>query len=465
MNAVEVAKINQIYTEYFEIIDSYFGSIKHYLTGSEDSHIDLGSKMARYPLVSDLIIDAIDEIDSTIDNFWQKNTRTIVDFIRSRSSLRCVYSGDITPMILEDFVKKSALYIDSIILPDPVFNLTLFQKQVILDKKYYLQKLIRHVFNIWKLKDLILAKPSEKIIFILPINLHLVNTDDRQKLISTADRKFTEYVSKIFDENFKNGEECLEILGKETTSQSIFEKIKKQDLLPQIFRSQESLHQFLLDFSNTGKFAKFKDNESVGWDFAVYLQSQFIRVQEHRYFCDILKAEPIYDYELPWFFFNYEIGGFDMDAAIANALQKEKFNWINRVPLSAIEVLRSENKLDYMRSVLRHGITDLKAKNDTDLIVVGQQIEKNLQDAFKRQEGEIISLQKQVSVIVKKDIPIVGAGFLAGFIPGISPIISLLFAGRDIKNALEQKNVLNKQIDSKQKDVISLLIKSYEQDD
>lgn len=462
---VEQNQVNEIFREYFEIIDSYFGSIKHHLLKDEDSHIDLGAKMARYPLVSDLIIDAIDDIDNAIDAFWRKNTKAIVEFIRGRDSLRCVYSGDITPTILENFVKKSALYIDSIILPDPVFNLTLFQKQIILGKKYYLQKLIRHTFNIWKLKDLVLANLSEKIIFILPISLHLISVDNRQKLISSADQKFAEYLSKIFDKSFKDGEACLGILGKETTSQSLFNKIKKPDLLPHIFRSQESLHQFLLNFSNTGKFAKFKKNESVGWDFAAYLKSQFIRVQEHKYFCDILGAEPIYDYELPWFFFNYEVDGVDMDAAIANALQKEKFNWISRVPLFAIEVLRTENKLDYMRTVLRQGITDLKAKKDTDLVVVGQQIEKNLQDAFKRQEDEIRSLQKQVSTIIKKDIPIVGTGLLAGFIPYISNIVSLLFAGRDIKKALEQKKSLRKQVDSKQNNFISLLIKSYEQED
>lgn len=461
-SVVEQKHINDIFQEYFEIIDSYFGSIKHYLQSNENSHIDLGAKMAHYPLVSDLIIDAIDDIDNAIDDFWRRNTKTIVEFIRSRDSLRCIYSGDITPTILENFVKKSALYIDSIILPDPVFNLTLFQKQIILDKKYYLQKLIRHVFNIWKLKDLILANLNEKIIFILPISLHLVNTDDRQKLISNADQRFTEYISKVFDEHLKNGEACLEVLGRETTSQSIFEKIKKPDLLPNIFRSSESLHQFLLDFSNTSRFIKFKQNESIGWNFAVYLRSQFIRVQEHKYFCDILGAEPIYDYELPWFFFNYEVGGVNMDAAIANVLQKESFNWINRVPLPAIKILREEDKLDYMRALLRQGITDLKAKKDTDLVIVAQQIEKNLQDAFKKQDSEIGALQKQVSTIVKKDVPIIGAGLIAGFIPYISNIVSLVFAGRDIAKALKQKKLLSKQIDSKQKDFINLLIKSYE---
>jgi len=465
MNTVDVARINQIYTEYFEIIDSYFGSIKHYLTNGEESHIDLGIKIARYPLVSDLIIDAIDDINDVINKFWRKNAKIIIEFIRNCDSLKCVYSGNITPPILENFVKKSALYVDSIILPDPIFNLAVVQKQICLDKKYYLQKLIRHVFNIWKLKDLILFNLNKKIIFILPINLQLINTKDRERLISTGNQRLIEYVSKIFNKDFKNVEDWLKILEKEATTQSILEKIKRPDLLPNIFRSYESLHQFLLDFSNTGRFAKLKGNESIGWYFAIYLNSQFIRVQEHKYFCDVLGAEPIYDYELPWFFFNYEVGGVDMDAAIANALQKERFNWINRVPLPAIKILREENQLDYIREVLRKGITDLKAKKDTDLVVVAQQIEKNLQNAFKRQNNEINILQKKVSTIVKKDIPIAGAGFLAGFIPYIGDIVSLLFTYRDIRKSLEQRKFLNKQINSKQKDFINLLIKSYERED
>ena len=47
--------INEVYINYFNIIDDYFGSIKHYLEDTEDSHIELGISIANYPLVSDLI--------------------------------------------------------------------------------------------------------------------------------------------------------------------------------------------------------------------------------------------------------------------------------------------------------------------------------------------------------------------------------------------------------------------------
>lgn len=188
-------------------------------------------------------------------------------------------------------------------------------------------------------------------------------------------------------------------------------------------------------------------------------------MQEHKYFCERLVAEPIYDYELPWFFFNYEMGGVDMDAAIAMALQSERFNWISKVPLSAIAIMRTENKLDYMRSILRQGITDLKAKNDRDLIKVGEQVETNLKDAFAKQESEMVALQNQVNKIVRKEIPIISAGFLAGFIPVLDKVVSVLCAGRDIKKALVARSSAKKELSQKQNNFINLLLKSYERKD
>ncbi len=124
-------KIQKIYREYFEIIDSFFGSIKHYLGDEDDSHIELGYKIASYPLISDLIADAIDDVGTEITNFWNKHAKTIREFITEQKTLKCVYSGDISPVILENFIKRSVLYIDTVILPDPLFNITAMQKSII----------------------------------------------------------------------------------------------------------------------------------------------------------------------------------------------------------------------------------------------------------------------------------------------------------------------------------------------
>lgn len=454
--------MNKIYNNYFQIIDSFFRSVKHYLEKKEDSHIELSERIANYPFVSDLIYDAISDIDIEIEKFWKDNIKQVVQYAIQQDSLKCLFSGDISPAILENFIKKTALYIDTVILPDPIYNLTLFHKQMKINKKEYLRLMIKHVFNIWKLKDVILADTDNKIILILPINLSLINPEQRKILIVNANNNFLIYSNKIFQQDFNNVESLYNFIEKITSMNVIYNKIKDSKITPNAFKQEESFNKFLTDFSKATKLTGYNKNNSVGGQFATYLQSAFIRVQEHKYFCNMLKAEPIYDYELPWFFFNYELGGLDMDAAIANSLQKEKFNWINNIPIDAIKVFRMEDRLDYMRNILRKGITDLKAKNDQDLINIGEQLQENLREAFNKQKSEIVLLQKEVDNITKNQIPITSAGFLAGLIPWIGYVISFLSAGRDIKKALKDKKEISKKTVQKENNFINLLVKAYE---
>ena len=453
-------KINKIYEHYFDIIDSYFGSIKHYLKEDKYSHIDLGNAIGNYPMISDLLVDAIDGLNEEIIQFWSNNAASILNLIKKQDSLRCVYSGDISPVTLEDFVKKSLLYIDTVVIPDPILNLTLLQRQTTLDRKIYINKLVRHVFNVWKIKDLIFTDTEINPIIIFPINLQIMNKDDEKLLLQDASQEFTSYINNIFDKSFTDKNNSLEFLQQFETASKIFEQIKQFSLLPNAFKEFSTFEEFLTDFSDTRKHFQI-GKKSLGWDFGEYLLSQFIRVQEHKFFCNKVSGEPIYDYDLPYFFFSYEMGGLDMDASIANALQKEKFNWIADVPLPALKIFREENKLDYMRSILRKGITDLKAKKDKDLLKISKELEKNFKEAFKKQEMEKASLQEEATAIVKKEIPIQIVANLVGFIPIIGDYASIPFAYESISNLLKQHREIKQKLEDKKSDFINLLIKSY----
>jgi hypothetical protein len=291
-----------------------------------------------------------------------------------------------------------------------------------LDRHLFLNKIVRHVFNIWKLKELISASTEEIILLILPINLQIVKQENSTLLVEQAHSKCLTYLNKLTNKEFEHFDNCLDFFDQQKTTEKLYTEINNKNILPNLFKQFDTLEQFILDFSETGK-SSILGEQSVGLSFGLYLQSQFIRVQEHRYFCEKINAEPIYDYELPWFFYTYEFGGLDMDASIVNALQKENFEWLCNVPISAIKVFREEEKLDYMRSVLRTGITDLKAKKDENLIAISEQLEKNLEDAFKKQKEELQILEKEVKAITKKEMPITAGGFLAGFVPYLNNVI------------------------------------------
>jgi len=89
----EETSVRQIYSQYFRMIDSYFGSIKHYLGEHEEAHIVLGNRMGNYPLISDLILDATEELGDEIIKFWQTNARELIQYVRKQETLKCHCKG------------------------------------------------------------------------------------------------------------------------------------------------------------------------------------------------------------------------------------------------------------------------------------------------------------------------------------------------------------------------------------
>lgn len=449
------------YSEYFEIIDEYLGSIKHYLGDDLESHIDLGHLISTYPHISDLILDSIYDLDEAINKYWRENAKGLIDEISQDKVLKCLYSGKLSPTILESFVKKSALYIDTIIIPDPIFDLISFSRKTNTRDKNYLFQLVKNVFNIWKLKELILANSEKQILVILPVNLDIVNKKSFDGLFENGNTSFVNYSNKLFDKEFTTREEVLQFTEPLDDLGSTFSLISNKDLLPTEIGTIEKASSFLSSIKESRKVLPDAPG-SEGWHFAMYLSGQFIRVQEHLYFCEKLFSEPIYDYELPWFFMNYELGGSNIDSGIINALQKDQFEWLSNVPLEVVKILREENELEYMREIFRKGLTNLKVKNDQQLIETSKILESNLKEAFQKQKSEISEIRKKVDKITKKEIPITSGTNIAGFIPFIGNIISIFSAGRDLKNLLQERKQLVKEIEDRENNPINLLLKSYE---
>ncbi len=448
-------RVISIYGDYFEIIDSYFGSMKKYLGIEDDNHVDLGIEIANYPLVSDLILDSLYELEKDIREFWVKNAKDLFEYIRGRDALRCLYSGDVTPYNLEHFIKKSALYIDIVIVPDPIFNLTRPGLLEYLDKYYYLSKLVRHVFNVWKMHKLVMN--NSDIIFIMPISLEITGREKCEELFAKSEINYSHFFEKVTGTESCTPEIITKILGSANTIAEIFSTFKQPSMLPSNLRNPDSLERFFKSFL---RGVPSSAEHSLGNHLDNYLRSQFIRVQEHRHFCRLASAEPIYDYEPPWHFFNSVMGGRGIDGSIASALQTEQFQWISKVPLQALVVFREEEDLSYMRSILRRGITDLKAESDKDLSIVSQQLQDNLQEAFRIQDSEIKSLSDKAQAITHKEIPITASGFLAGFIPGLNQVISFLLAGRDVKKHLKKKDEIETKLRDKRSSFINLLMRT-----
>lgn len=454
---------SQVFVEYFDLVDSYFGNLRRHLADGDASHIDLGHKIAAYPLISDLILDSIEGLGERIYHFWRENHAYVKNHIDDHSGLKCIYSGDISPFSLERFIKKSALYVDTVILPDPLLNLAYFMKPSVIDNKFYLNKLVRHVFNLWRMRNLISAGTDYPIIIVYPLNIHLLSEEREHSLSVYAGNQYLRYLSELFGREFNSEIELSEFLVKLLTARDLFKQMKRVEVLPGQYRTYEGLSSLIHELGKTAKyFRPTKKGMTAGEWFGQYIRSQFTRVQEHKFFCERFVAEPIYDHQPAWFFLNHELGGQDIDSAILNALQREQFEWLGGIPLSVIPKLREENELGYMRRVLREGILSIRARKDRDLSSVVDQLQKNLEEAFMEQKAELSRIRTKVTKILKKEIPITTIGALLGYVPLLGNFLSLPFLTRDLLRSHKEYKTARKEIREKQKTAVNLLMKSYE---
>lgn len=455
-------KVSNIFEGYFDLIDSYFGSIKSHLSEDKYAHEQLGREMSSYPFVSDLILDATDSIGEEIFKFWKQNHKDLSTYLTGSKGLKCLYSGDLSPVDIESFVKKSGLYVDTIIIPDPLLNIATFFKPAFSDKKLYLNKLIRHVFNVMKLRELMLADTKEKIVLLYPSNIQTLGSDIQNKIFSETENKYLDYFIKLFGRQFSSRDEVLEFLRNFKDEQDLFKIIKDTSLLPQTINSPSSFKSKMGEMFSLDRRFNIPQYKNLNEAFGVYVYTQFLRVQEHKYYCKSLTAEPIYDYELPWSFLNYDLGGQDIDPAILNALQKKDFEWIGNVPFEALKVLREENQMEYMRSTLRRGITSMQSKSDKDLSKTVEQLQENIGEAFKRQKSEVKALKDKVGSILKKDIPIEIGAYLVGFIPIYGNFLTLPSVAKSIYEKYMTHREAKKKLDKEEKGTINLLLKSYD---
>jgi hypothetical protein len=409
------------------------------------------------------MFNSVFDIGEAVTKFWDVNGPPLRESIRASEGLKCLYSGNISPTSAINLVKRTSLYVDTVVLPDPIYNLAVQIRSIKPDDSYYLNRLVKHVFNILKLRDALLTDSKFPMVVIAPLGLDHIDKQTGSKLMKEVDASTVEYAQKLFSYDFKTVPEILDSLNAVDSVSYLFRSIADKDQIPAAFRTEDGLEDFLQEFREVRKLFKsdiVPKGQTVGQDFFLYLNTQNMRTSEHALLCEELEAEPVYDVQNAWFFMNRHLGGPDLDGGIIQSLQKQPLNWIGNIPLEALSKLRENEELEYVRQTLRTNLRSLKVKSDTDLEKTVAQIQENLNSCFAKHNEELLRLQEKTNQLTKKDIPITIAAALIGWIPGIGNYLSAPFTLRDIKNQWKQRSEMKQTTDGKKVSFINFLMRA-----
>jgi hypothetical protein len=449
----------KIAREYISLVEDYFGPI--FKLGPEEiDHIAIGEKYSNYKLLSNLISESIDDLTKDIKKFWDQNRIPLAQDLKNSNGMKCLYSGDLSPQDALQLTKKTALYVDTIMIPDPLYKISFQLSSLKQHADEYLPRILRHATNMYKLKDLLLADTEFPIVAIAPLGFEHFDDPLKKSFESSGEQKFTDYCKILFNYNFKNPLEVFQYLTHIDSSEKLFNSIVTKNNLPPDLRTLLQMESFLSEF--TELYSKMDSNYkrlSPGQMFITYISTQSMRVVEHKLLCSEFGASPIYDHERSWFFLNQDLGAPNIDTGIIQGLQNENLKWLGNIPPVALRTLREQQELEDFRQILRRGLQDIKVQRDEKLTNTVNTLQYNLKNCLEVHNSRIEVLQNKVNKITHRDIPITTLSALIGCVPG-GNLLSIPFTIKDLVQQANEVEVGTKEISRHESSFVNFLIKA-----
>jgi hypothetical protein len=118
--ALREVPLRQVQSEYFDILETTFGNLfseaKRHGVSAQQISDDVS---ARPSLVNAFGAD-VDEFAAALEEFWTRYGPVVEAHLGDLKSLKSVFGGDIFPSYTSNIACSVGLYMDTVVLPDPL---------------------------------------------------------------------------------------------------------------------------------------------------------------------------------------------------------------------------------------------------------------------------------------------------------------------------------------------------------
>lgn len=364
-----------------------------------------------------------ESLPGDISEFWRANAKDLHKAISEQPSLKLCYSGDLSPSNASNLVSKLGLYVDTVLIPDPVFNIT-HQLNEVTTPQFYLRSVVRHSLNIAKLKTLLTADIGTPIATIFPAT-NLYDPTFMNKAREEARKNTIEYINATFDIGLKQSDDPFDAMRTFKKSEELVSLLKKTDnLIPDLVEPTipAAFKKFLVSEPERyrGKDARLNAGETL----CGYVFGRLLSFHDHFESCRKFGGEPVYDSPNSWKMFTWFLDDtfpqgnlLTNEGLVANSIGVNNPKWIGSLPDEKLIEVRAGGDLKDIRNVLTEGINRMKIAPSSDLSEVTEKVQNNLKEAFTEHQKEVASIDRKLKRKYLITGPIIVAGSLIGYIP------------------------------------------------
>jgi hypothetical protein len=199
----EVKKIalKESQTEYFSILDQFFGAAFAEMQKHRVTPPMIASDLVSRPKVVEAFADESKEFFDGIREFWDAYAPSVEAHLQDMSALKSVFAGDIFPASDKNLATSVGLYIDTLVLPDPMLRLA--DLAYVANPKRLLFYAAKHALNALKYKTLALAAVDPPIVVIAP-EPSLTQDSYRTVLRMAGEKDLLDHTAILFGRNFSD---------------------------------------------------------------------------------------------------------------------------------------------------------------------------------------------------------------------------------------------------------------------
>lgn len=201
--------LRDIQAQYFDLLDFVFGKNFDHMKRIGSNPTDYAVEFAFEPGRAEGCAGVFREFLRDIKDFWIQSGPAVLEQLRAMKTLKSVFGGDASPRHSPNIARSVGLYMDTIVLPDPLLRFTLgvdkFQEVPLLCY------VLRHVLNVLHYRKLALAEVDPPIVVIAP-DFQFIEGDLLDQVNQLVASDLLVHCTKLFGRGFSDVEQLKSFL-------------------------------------------------------------------------------------------------------------------------------------------------------------------------------------------------------------------------------------------------------------
>ncbi len=435
----EAISLQQVQEAFFKVIDNQFGE-RFQIMQERNAEPDqiAGAFVQDNDLVQE-VAQSLPEFFEQIQAFWKNIGEPAWIHSEDQTGIKAVYGGSLFPTGGHSIASSCGLYVDTIILPDPLLRISRLVRHW--EPKRLVYESLRLGLQILRYRSLALAEIDTPIIAIVPDKLHL-EEGYSEFIDSIAEDDCLKHISLMFGRNFESLDELQEYAKQFEQPSDLVSALAQPNLLLFDTQSTDSLDEQIRAYMQ-GE-GKVFNPQRAGDIILPLFRGRMSQANDLLRRSLELKATPILEAETSWKYLNWKLK-YDADHVsttdvtplhIVRGLQsaaKGQMQWLGNIPSEALIEMRQQGATEELREILGRGVSDIAASEPGNFFHTTEQVVDNIRAAFEQHQQNLTKIRNKTWKFVGVDVGswlVIGTIEVAAALSG-SPVCGLVVLAAD----------------------------------